>query len=179
MSYTLMPYRSYGESAGVLTDIHLQNQIDAVVRILQGQCADTPVPDMWRGYSYQLVLFGLRMTHEATIERRLRWPRWQAIAPYVSATQNGTHKMPPWWGDSWVHRSHRSRLLGWRESHYADYFPGNPMHMPTIWPYLTDEDSRGYKLTLSKRDIFLVDRGNYRLPAGLRWDNARGELLPS
>lgn len=170
MSLTLMPYRHYGQCAEVLTDIHLMNQCDAVVSILQGKCNDTPIPDMWRGYSYQLVLFGLRHSHEAYVERKLRWHRWRELAPYVAATAGGRRDMPPWWGDPWVHRSHRSRLLGYREGHYGDYFPATPMHMPLVWPKLTDEDSRGYKLILTKRDLGLIDRKLYRLPAGLRWD---------
>jgi hypothetical protein len=173
--HTLMPYKHYGQCAEVLTDMHLLNQCDMVASTLAGSNNDTPLPGMWKGYLFQLVLFGMRMSHEANIERDLRWHRWRDIAPFVVLADDMRKDMPPWWGDPWVHRSHRSRLLNLSYMDYQGLWPGTPLLMPVVWPQLTDEDERGYRLVLSKKDAYLVDKGSYRLPEGLRWNGK--ELL--
>lgn len=170
MSFTLLPYKGYMQSASVLSDLHLLNQCDAVVSILGGKCNDTPLPGMWKGHLYQLVLFGMSHCHVARIGRGLRWSRWEDIGRYLPMAMSMPKDRPPWWGDQWVHRSHRSRLLNLTYGQYHEYFPGNSMKMPMIWPELTDEDSRGYRLTLSVRDQVLVRDKMLFLPPELAWN---------
>lgn len=167
MPYTLLPYKGYMKSAECMTDWDLKAQLWNISNILRGVCnEDSMIPGMWRGHVFQLVCFGLSCTWQAQQRGLEGWPQdTKHIAKYRHIKDSSSK--PPWHGDPWVHRSHRSRLLNNESEHYGPLFPGNPDKMPIIWPRLDDSDSRGYRLFLDKADAWLVKKKLRFLPEGL------------
>lgn len=147
------------------TDLQLATW--SVVNILQGKCNDTPVPGQWRGHLHELVLYGLEMCHVARFEHELTNNDWKIIGAYKDLVPPN-HERIVWLGNPWLHRSHRSYLIGRNPGHYYELFPGNPLKMPMLWPQLDDTDERGYKLYITKKHKALVESGAYRLPTALQ-----------
>jgi hypothetical protein len=167
--FTLLPYKGYMKTAECMTDWDLKSQLWTVSNIFRGPrfTEHSMIPGMWKGHIFQLVCYGLSLTWHAQQRGLKGWPdHTRHIAQFRHITDSSSK--PPWVGDPWVHRSHRSRLLGRYEgSHYEELFPGTPLKMPTIWPQLDDSDSRGYRLYIDAGDKYLVEKKLYFMPEGL------------
>jgi hypothetical protein len=167
--FTLLPYKGYMKTAECMTDWDLKSQLWTVSNIFRGPrfTEHSMIPGMWKGYIFQLVCYGLSLSWHAQQRGLEGWPKETKHIAQFRHIKDSSSK-PPWIGDPWVHRSHRSRLLGREDSeHYEPLFPGTPLKMPTIWPKLDDSDSRGYKLYVDVGDKWLVDRKLYFMPEGI------------
>lgn len=165
--FTLLPYKGYMKTAACMTDWDLKSQLWTVSNIFRGVHNQSMIPGMWRGHIFQLVCYGLSLSWHAQQRGLEGWPSDNFHIARFRTIQDSSSR-PPWVGDPWVHRSHRSRLLGREEAaHYEPMFPGTPLKMPTIWPQLDDSDNRGYKLYIDAGDKYLVERKLYFMPEGL------------
>jgi len=170
---TLFPYKSAVQSASCLTDMHLLKQCEVVESILHGKYNDTPIPGMWRGHLYELVSYGLVHCLIAHTERGKsiagKWAPWKEIGAFNGLAPRAGN--PPWLGDPWMHRSHRNRLVQLNYDHYSELWPEQAIAQPLIWPRIDDADSRGYRLFITPKHKHLVEKGVYRMPQELWYDN--------
>lgn len=167
--FTLLPYKGYMKSAECMTDWDLKSQLWTVANIFRGPrfTEHSMIPGMWKGHIFQLVCYGLSLGWHAQQRGLKGWPSDNFYIARFRTIKDSSSK-PPWIGDPWVHRSHRSRLLGREEAaHYEPLFPGTPLKMPTIWPQLDDSDNRGYRLYIDAGDKYLVEKKLYFIPEGL------------
>lgn len=173
--YTLLPYKGYMKSGECMRTYDLKTQLWTVTNVLKGHYNGSMIPGMWKGHVFQLVCYGLSLSWQ--LQQRADKDYMQDgkfIAQYRQITDSASR--PPWVGDPWVHRSHRARLLGRAFGHYKEFFPGNPMNMPTIWPKLDDSDSRGYRLYVDAGDAHLLSKNVWHMPEELRLGKNREVL---
>jgi hypothetical protein len=144
--------------------------------------------DMWRGHEECLVYYGLVVTHEWRIVRGLRdkyWGEFGALAaeygmlrtPDMVKEDNPVQMVyPPWLGEDWIMRSHRSALIRKMPHHYYPQFGDTPDNMPMLWPFWT-EDSEKYKLIVCRSDIGRLETGERVLPRQIELlDKLTGEV---
>lgn len=138
---TFLPYPDFRASAAVLDRPRLGKQR---VESLQALRALT-IPDygwqshpairMWMGYVPALTQYGLAMADEWVRQGGADSTRAQILefAPEVQATA-GRLSMPPWFGDTELHRSHQSNLIRKDPEFYGRLFPGVPDNLEYVWP---------------------------------------------
>lgn len=170
MSQTLMPFTRMVTNAMAFRTVDLYHQLHSVLAIFRGECKNEPVTDMWRGHIGYFLLYSraldLIYARQVPFVDSVNFTK--QLQPFHDAFNAGPYKKPPWIGDPWVHRSHRSRLLSYDYTYYEHKFPGNPLKMPMVWPRIDDSDSRGYRLFIEPISKIVLDKGMMKLPAELR-----------
>ncbi len=198
---TFVPSIGFMRSASQLDDARLGKQRLETLQILDSIENGTgykhhPINDMWRGYEEALVLYGLACLHEWVVVRRhgdsttSQLKSWmddlgmshREVTYGKSGNVTGVAAgqeivVPPWIGNLWVHRSHRSNLIRKVPHMYGRMFPGTPLDMPYLWPKV---DGRGgYQLYLSRADLPRLASGERVLPIGLELDESTREVTES
>lgn len=186
------PYIAPGASAECLDDDTLAEQIRAVALVLQDSYEQQPsdpkdtmlASRMWAGFPLALAIRGMVFAEELSIKRNRTDLVPQDDLSYIMSAAKELEEAaeprddPPWMGDPDVHRSHRSNLDR-QKLVSATEFPSNPPKMPLLWPQLTQDDPRGYRLRLSSADTILLARRLRALPPWLRYDKNKREVLPA
>ena len=148
---TFAPYPDLRRTAEVLDDKRLGKQRVEAMQIIRALTRPTygwqhhPAVLMWKGHVPALARYGITMCeewtrrgHPDTCAATIRQDLADAGIRY-----NARAKMPAWWGDEAVHRSHRSNLLRKDPDHYATRFePDLPADLEYVWPVRVAHDSR-------------------------------------
>jgi hypothetical protein len=192
---TFITYRTFAKTAACLDMPRLGKQRSETIQILQALRGERPIVgnvhayEMWRGYEEALVYYGLIITHEWRIVRGFKDDTWGQFAEYArdynmlrSLTDVAEQKptpivYPPWMGEDWVLRSHRSRLIEKMAHHYGEQFGATPVNMPYLWPKWDKEHRHGYRLFLARADIDRVKNGERKLPRVLELNTETGEVV--
>lgn len=190
---TFVPSRGFARSASQLDRQRLGKQRIETLQILDSLANGTgyknhPVNDMWRGYEDALVLYGLATVNEWRIERKMLDNTWGKLAWWMkelNVHEDGTSAItpPPWVGNIWVHRSHRSNLIRKDPGFYLPIFgDATPKNMPYLWPVIDSANPTRYRVFLSKADLprLFIDAVDWRtIPTGLEWDPDTREVFPA
>ena len=170
MSQTLFPFGKMITNAMAFRPSDLHHQCNSVMAIWRGECKNEPVSEMWRGHVGYFLLFSraVCLVHSRQVPFVEGAKFLNELKPYHEAFNASPYKKPLWLGDPWLHRSHRSRLLSYDYNYYQHAFPGNPLKMPMLWPRFDESDGRGYRLFIEPRSKFILDKGLYKMPSGLR-----------
>lgn len=195
---TFLTYRTFAKTAAGLDMMRLGKQRAETIQILRALRGDTdaykhhPAVDMWRGYEEALVYYGLVIAHEWRVVRKFNDNTWGTFAEYATGygmlnaveldsgkiNWNGRgFEMPPWLGEDWVLRSHRSNLIRKMAHHYGEQFGATPDNMPYIWPRWDKTHRHGYRLFLSRADLDRVNKGERVLPRQIRLEGNDGEVV--
>ena len=144
---TFMPLPSFVESAAALDYRRLGKQRVEVKQLLHalGVPVGGPLPPkpsswrnhpaarMWKGYEFNLVVYGAAMCQE-WISRGY----CDSLAPqFLEASRLFLGKpvsQPPWMGNPEFHAAHRSNLLRKLPDHYSRFGWTEPHDLPYIWP---------------------------------------------
>jgi len=190
---TFITFRSFSRVAAGLDMMRLGKQKEEALQILRALRHEKPVVgnkwayEMWRGHEEALVLYGLFITHEWRCVRKLRDSTWGQFADLASeygmlrAADMVKEDRPPlvaypaWMTETWILRSHRSRLIEKMPHHYVEQFGATPVNMPYIWPIWDESAPGGYRLCLSVADTLRVETGERVLPRQLKCDKT-GEI---
>jgi len=148
---TFITYRGFAKTAASLDMQRLGKQRAETLQILRAlRHEDTIVGNpwpykMWEGYEEALVFYGLVITHEWRVVRGFRDDTWgqfvdigkdYGMFDFVRPSKDGINwsgtgfALPPWLGEDWILRSHRSRLIEKLAVHYGDQFGRTPENMP-------------------------------------------------
>ncbi len=172
----------YAASAAELSAEDLYQQIDDAAHLVSDleDGKDTQLTRMWVGHTSQACVYGAAMCHEFRITRRIGENAGRVLkyANYFAAVEAELKSVgeispkPPWLGDLWVHRSHRSKLIAKEPfrngGHYmAKWGASTPVMMAVLWPQLIK--GGGYRLR--------VDDENPVLPPELYYDHNKREVL--
>ncbi len=133
MMQTFLPYADYTASFEVLDYRRLGKQrVEAkqVLMCLRNQGSTGwrhhPAVKMWAGYEDALSNY----LRECIITwYRRGYNNRMALPPHVNSP-----KMPPWFGNTRFHLSHRSNLLRKDPTYYGQLFGHVPPNMPYVWP---------------------------------------------
>ena len=179
---TFVPNIEYGRCAADLDVSRLGKQRSETLQILDSIVNGTgyvnhPVNQMWVGYEPSLITYGLVICHEWRIVRGHSDSTWGQLAKWaqefdmlaVDSTRDpdtwpAPAERPPWLGDKWVHRSHRSNLIRKVPHLYGKKYPGTFEDMPYFWPHNDPMLPGGYELRLSREDMKRLDTGERKLP---------------
>lgn len=136
---TFMPYPTYAASAKCLDRQRLGKQRIEARQILSVLTSDKPnvgwrnhpAVNMWRGYEYQLALYGACICGEWIMrgymdQQQLVFIEALRTLPYCSA--------PPWMGNADFHKSHKSNLIRKAPEVYQSLWPDVPSNLPYVWP---------------------------------------------
>ena len=136
---TFLPLPSYSASARALDRQRLGKQRVEARQILSVLTSNRPVVgwrnhpavQMWRGYEYQLAMYGACVCGEWLMRgyRDAQQPIFieaMRVLPYCAA--------PPFMDDAEFHRSHRSNLLRKAPDHYRALWPDESADLPYVWP---------------------------------------------
>ena len=181
---TWLPMIHAVASAQSLTDEDLAKQVvdsDAILGVLNGSTrSEIGLPGrMWYGFEWRLCIHGLTCAYVLVNERGGDSPPTQALLDTGSYLEEIEQiGDPPWIGDLDVHRSHRSQLIMMHPP-YAERWPNNPERMPVLYPQLTEDDPRGYRLRLAERSVAALSTGERVLPDWLRYDKHKREVVTS
>ena len=179
---TFMPMIGFHKSLRELDNARLEKQRRDAYKLLkelvgkESQHANHPAVWMWQGYEYTLCVYGMSSCSVWQNERGNR----DRLAFDMHALMDGyPHDLlqPPWIGDLNFHRSHRSYLIRRDPNSYALKWPNTPENMPILWPQLVDNESRGYRLRISAKEIRLLERGERELPDWLEYNSSRNEVI--
>ena len=136
---TFLPYPDFATGAALLDRRRLGKQRVEALQVLRALTwpgygwRHHPVVKMWHGYEEALTRYGLDVCAV-----------WCATGSGHVRTQEelaAAGALPPWLGDTEVHRSHRSALVRKDPAHYGPLFPGVPDDLPYVWP-LSDRPAR-------------------------------------
>ena len=138
---TFMPRASFEKSAACLDNKRLNKQRVECIQILKALRDPTygwqnhPAVKMWRGYEAALIWYALCICNECDhrgirdLKNTKQWFLDQNESIPVSL-----HQMPPWWGKSKFHASHRSNLLRKDPVWYGKFGWEEPNNLPYYWP---------------------------------------------
>lgn len=132
---TFLPYINYQQSATVLDRRRLGKQRVEVLQILNALnnpsygWQNHPAVRMWRGYEYQLVIYGgficlewIKRGYQDSCLKQIT-----AFTPKIADT-------PPWLTSDFC-LAHQSNLLRKEPAHYRPLFGNDiPDNLPYIWP---------------------------------------------
>lgn len=181
---TYLPMIGYSASAKQLDIARLDKQRGQVLDILRILLSDEtpkysphPVVEQWRGFEYELGVYGLVCCLEWKVNRgrddNVIWPAiHDAIEPLAPTGK------PPWIGDLNLHRSHRSSLIRKLPNVYAELWPGTPVNMPMLWPVVYLAQS-GYGLFVAREDADRLAAGERTLPDSLTFNAETLEVYPA
>jgi hypothetical protein len=128
---TFVPFADSAASARVLDNKRLNKQLlegRQIYNILAsgkrtGAWVNHPAVKMWRNYDTGLFVY-LSAIMEECQKRGIKWENnWNAIYDmHINNWHRGDNiVMPPWWGDSRVHVSHRQNLHDKDPEHYHQF----------------------------------------------------------
>lgn len=132
---TFLPIANFTHSAAALDRQRLGKQrIEAlqILKALRGESTgwvNHPATKMWRGYEAALAQYGWVMCDEW-----LRRGYKDSLITRFLDLGGGKMIMPPWFGDSQFHLSHRSNLIRKLPAHYGNLWPDVPDDLPYVWP---------------------------------------------
>lgn len=109
-----------------------------------------PATAMWRGFEYQLALYGLTISQEF-LDRGYNGQRMVEIFTQLATQAFAQDKQnPPWWVQSkLLQKTHQSNLLRKDFGYYSKHFSGTD-NLPYVWP-LCDQNT--YRLgTFTERN---------------------------
>jgi hypothetical protein len=129
MEMILLPYASFGQTAGCLDDQTLSEQIAQARKILltllfppRTAEPNTRAINMWQNYEKHLCTHGIalciqrQIRHEFEDDTMLDWFR-----SHLMILQDRPTVDPPWLGDYRLHKSHRARLLAIDPDYYGQF----------------------------------------------------------
>lgn len=130
---TFLPYPDFKKSVEILDYKRLGKQRVETFQVLNILLERTstkgwinhPVTKMWRGYEAALQTYQ-NYTISEWIKRG-----YNNNMPFETILLES--KLPPWFGDDRLHKSHRSNLLRKDWEYYSQYFKEDPT-MPYFWP---------------------------------------------
>ena len=146
---TFVPYPSFRRSARVLDDRRLGKQRVEALQIIRALTWESygwkhhPAVLMWKGHEEALGAYAIAVCTEwrrrgfaDTCEEKIRGDlRAVELDSVRSETElRRARRLPDWWGDEAMHRSHRSALLRKDPQHYATHFDDTPVDLPYVWP---------------------------------------------
>jgi hypothetical protein len=147
---TFVPYADFARCAQVLDDRRLGKQRVEVLQLIRATTwpdygwRHHPAALMWKGYEEALGAYGIaicaewcRRGKQDTCDVKIRADLTTAGIPKVRTQRQlqRAKRLPPWWGDEAVHRSHRSSLLRKDPEHYGPQFePDLPDDLDYVWP---------------------------------------------
>ena len=136
---TFLPYPDLRVSCQVLDSPRLGKQRVETFQILRALTwpeyawKNHPAVRMWRGFIPALVAYGVENCRE--------WSRRgnaDTVLPQLLGWSAGEvphdPPLPPWWGLSDLHLSHRSALLRKDPEHYRPLFGDVPDDLEYVWP---------------------------------------------
>jgi hypothetical protein len=192
---TFITFRTFAKTAASLDMMRLGKQRVEALQILKALRSEGPTVgnphayEMWRGYEECLVYYGLIVTHEWRIVRGFKDDTWGQFAEYAAdygmlrtpdmvKEQSPVEVVyPPWMGEDWILRSHRSRLIEKMAHHYGEQFGATPENMQYLWPKWDKEHRHGYRLFLSRADLDRVLKLERELPRPLELNTETGEVV--
>ena len=134
---TFLPFEDYKLCAKALDRQRLCKQRVEVKQIYNaiingGAWSHHPAVRMWRGYEYDLILYGIAVCNEWISRGYNDSLRLQFLAIFKTLIESD---QPSWIGDNRVHSSHRSNLIRKLPSHYRDYLGWiEDDSTPYFWP---------------------------------------------
>ncbi|MCU1437948.1 MAG: hypothetical protein JWP66_1035 [Naasia sp.] len=143
---TFLPYPSFADSAAVLDTARLGKQRVETLQILRASLLPSygwqshPVTQMWRGHVPALTAYGLATIDAWEQQGHIDSTRHliEEFAPEVVGVEQdelaARGLLPPWIGNEYVHRSHRSNLIRKAPEFYGPLFPGTPADLDYVWP---------------------------------------------
>jgi len=137
---TFLPYESYEKSAQVLDMRRLGKQRVETLQILNALTnleygwQNHPAVNMWRGYEFELVIYGMAICEEWTYRGYKDTCRDKIMAMVDNETIQIGIETPPWLGSELFHRSHQSNLLRKDFDYYNQFFNNVPDDLDYIWP---------------------------------------------
>jgi hypothetical protein len=143
---TFLPFSDFAGSAAALDLRRLGKQRVETLQILRALTFEDygwrnhPAVTMWAGYTDALVAYGLAVTSH--------WQRCgfaDTVGPQLiefaeepqpaSQEELGVQgRLPPWLGDSALHRSHQAALVRKDPEHYVPLFGDVDPELPYVWP---------------------------------------------
>lgn len=176
MLQTLLPQINFFQALGHLDNATLSRQrleAASIFKVLVNRAGNSTEivkvakrsADAWRGYEYGLAVYAMAAC-KVWSDRRLGHDTITANIALILKTRgiSKDYKLPPWIGDLWVHRSHRSQLVTADPKYYGGKWPNTPEQMPFIWPVLDLEEPLGYFLQVSPPDAQKVYDHKLALP---------------
>jgi hypothetical protein len=138
---TFLPLPSYIESARVLNRARLGKQRVEVYQILRTLLgfskgwANHPCVKQWRGYEWQLYIYGLDICQE-WYNRGYRDTVRDKISDMMNTYSALEHpnRIPPWLGNEEYHSSHRAALLAKDFNYYKQFNWIEEPKIGYIWP---------------------------------------------
>ena len=147
---TFLPYPRFADCARVLDRRRLGKQRVETLQVLRGLTVPDygwrhhPVVKMWAGYEEALVRYGLEIIrvwrsagHADTCAPSLRDELAGRCGVHRVRDQDDLGRageLPPWIGDTEVHRSHQSALVRKDPQTYGSIFTDVPDDLPYVWP---------------------------------------------
>lgn len=138
---TFIPEPDFLASAIVLDRQRLGKQRVETLQILNALAGKSsgwvnhPATKMWRGYEKALVEYGmsvcqvwLMLGYKDTCADKI-WNVSKSFQPTEDEIV-----MPPWWGDSAIHDSHKSKLLQKNPEYYEQFGWDVPLNLEYVWP---------------------------------------------
>jgi hypothetical protein len=148
---TFLPYPDYVESAKVLDRARLGKQRVEVYQILRTRLgfskgwANHPCIRQWKGYEWQLYIYGLEICQEwrnQGYKDSVRDKMMDMMGKYPA--QSHPNRIPPWLGNEEYHKSHRSNLLRKDPIWYGKFGWIEPNNLPYVWPVSLGTDNLTY-----------------------------------
>ncbi len=144
---TFVPYPDLAACADVLDSRRLGKQRVEVLQIVRALTWPNyawkrhPAVLMWKGYEEALGLYAAVICREwigrgfnDTCDLKIRNDLADAGFIAIPTTQESA-RMPPWWGEEALHRSHRSSLLRKDPEYYRSRFEADlPDDLDYVWP---------------------------------------------
>jgi hypothetical protein len=142
---TFLPFSDFAASAAALDLRRLGKQRVETLQILRALTFEDygwrnhPAVTMWSGYTEALVAYGVAVTTrwqqagfaDTVRPQLLEFLDAGAVRSQEELGEQG--ELPPWLGDSSLHRSHRAALLRKDPEHYALFGDVDP-DLPYVWP---------------------------------------------
>lgn len=132
---TFLPYPDFAQSAKSLDRLRLGKQRLETLQIYRALTLpgygwkNHPAVRMWEGHEGALLLYGIAICDEWTSRGYKDSVKAKLQAHLPSHTD---FSVPKWFGNSGLHRSHRSKLLMKMPEHYSKLWYEIPM--PYVWP---------------------------------------------
>jgi hypothetical protein len=146
---SFLPMPDFAETAGILDPRRLGKQRVETLQILRGLTVPGygwrhhPAVKMWAGYEEALVRYGVEICAAWTATGRSDTCEGSLVTelavscgvqqPRSQTELARTGDLPPWLGDPFFHRSHRSALLRKDPKCYSRFFD-DPLDLPYVWP---------------------------------------------
>lgn len=146
---TFLPYPDFAASAEALDDRRLGKQRVEALQILRALTREHygwkrhPAVRMWAGYEEALVSYAMaicaewtRRGHADTCAASIAADSIAAglPAPRSQSELAAAGRLPPWFGDERLHRSHRAALLRKDPAYYRDRFADTDPTLRYFWP---------------------------------------------